>query len=337
MVTASGAPPTRERLSSFLAHLFVVGVWILAFKLLAEHGVRLLPLSLARQLTLQNYLTIVQIATAAFGLAVSFLMLQKPREALGLTRTTATRIGVVLLLAPAIYVLASYLAIYVALGTLLEELARGGRQAAQQNTGQFGRELTQSGVFAAILWGVVVSPISEELLFRGALYSLGERAIGGVAFLVSNTEPAPSPESAPPSSAAELGAGMLTTSITLDAVRALGRFARVGAGPTLISASVFTYMHMDTPGGLGIVRWVSALGLGLATGATRYASGSIFGAMALHMAFNFYSLAAARRWVVTETFPMKLGVPTLLSAVAVLSALIALVWMLLARQRAKAA
>jgi hypothetical protein len=94
-------------------------------------------------------------------------------------------------------------------------------------------------------------------------------------------------------------------------------------------------MHMDMPGGLGIVRWVSALCLGIATGITRYATGSILGPIALHMAFNFYSLATTRRWVVTETFGMKLGVPILLSLIAVLTAVAAVVWGLVLHQRRK--
>jgi len=327
-VSPTEPEPPRPRLASWFAHLFVAAVWILAFKLFAEHGVRVLPLALAHRLTLQNYLTLVQIVTALFGLGVSFLLLRDPKDALGFERTSVTRIGLVLLLAPAVYVLASYIAIFSAVGTLLEELARGGRQLAQKSTGQFGQELVTSSLASAIFWGVVISPAGEELLFRGALYSLAQRAIDGISRVVGKADAPPPSTALPPE--------LLTESIGLEATRAFGRFLKAGAGGTLFSASIFTLMHMDMAGGLGIVRWVSALCLGLATGITRYATGGIWGPIALHMAYNFYSLATTRRWIVTESFPIKMGVPTLLSVIAVASALAALAFGLVLRQRARA-
>lgn len=318
--------PPRARLLSWLVHLFVAGVWIFVFRMLADHGVRLLPLTLARQLTLQNYLTIVQVVTALFGLGVSFLLLKEPREALGLVSPGAKRIGFVLLLAPLVFALSARTAFLSARPTLLQELAERGREAVQRSTGQFGQELVSSGLFGAILWGVLVSPVGEELLFRGALWSLAERAIVGLAGSRERPEP-------PPPASTDLPAEMLETSFALEFGRKLARFAREGLGPTVFSAGVFTLMHMDTPGGLGIARWVSALCLGVATGITRYATGSVFGAIALHMAFNFYSLASTRRWIVTESFPVKEGAPTLLLWVGSASAVLALVWALVLRRR----
>lgn len=316
----------RGRLGSWLVHLFVAAVWILAFRLLADHGVRLLPLALARQLTLQNYLTIVQIVTALFGLGVSFLLLSEPRDALGLTTTSGKKLGIVLLVAPLVFALSVRTAFLAAKPTLLLELAERGREAVQKSTGQFGQELVAGGLFGAILWGVIVSPIGEELLFRGALYSLAQRAIQGFANRGETTEPQP------PAST-DLSPEMLQKSVGFELVEGFGRFAREGLGPVLFSAGVFTYMHMDMPGGLGIARWVSALCLGLASGVTRYATGSLLGPIALHMAFNFYSLAATRRWIITESFPMKEGAPTLLLWVGCGSALLALVWALAFRRR----
>jgi membrane protease YdiL (CAAX protease family) len=318
--------PPRSRLVSWLVHLFVAGVWILTFRLLADHGVRLLPLALARQLTLQNYLTIVQLVTAAFGLGVSFLLLTEPREALGLVSTSPKRIGIVLLLAPLVFALSVRTAFLAAKPTLLIELAERGREAVQKSTGQFGQELVSGGLFGAILWGVIVSPIGEELLFRGALYSLAQRAIAGLTKQGEKAE-------APPPASTDLAPEMLQKSFAFEVMGSLGRFAREGLGPTVFTAGIFTLMHLDTPGGMGIARWVSALCLGLATGVARHATGSVYGPIALHMAFNFYSIAATRRWIITESFPMKDGAPTLLLWVGAVSAVLAVVWALIGRRR----
>ncbi len=69
-------------------------------------------------------------------------------------------------------------------------------------------------------------------------------------------------------------------------------------------------MHADTPGGLGIVRVMSAFGLGMGTGHARHKTGALWAPMALHMSFNLLTLATTRRWVVTATLPLKYGVPT---------------------------
>lgn len=318
--------PPRSRLISWLVHLFVAGVWILAFRMLADHGVRLLPLALARQLTLQNYLTIVQVVTAAFGLGVSFLLLTEPRDALGLTATSARKLGITLLFAPLVFAMVVRRAFLAAKPTLLQELAERGREAVQKSTGQFGQELVSSGVAGAMVWGVIVSPIAEELLFRGVLYSLAQRAIFG---LTKRGEPS---ETAPPAST-DLSPEMLQKSFGFEVVKGFARFVREGLGPIVFTTGVFTFMHMDTPGGMGIARWVSALGLGLATGVARYATGSVFGPIVLHMAFNFYSIAATRRWIITESFPMKDGAPTLLFFVGGVSAVLAVIWAILGRRR----
>jgi membrane protease YdiL (CAAX protease family) len=294
--------------------------------MLADHGVRLLPLALARQLTLQNYLTIVQIVTAAFGLGVSFLLLIEPRDALGLTPTGAKKIGIVLLLTPLVFALSVRMAFLAAKPTLLEELAERGREAVQKSTGQFGQELVSSGLVGAIVWGVIVSPIGEELLFRGALYSLVQRAIAGFKKQPDDAE------ISPPAST-DLSPEMLQKSFAFGMVESLSRFAREGLGPTVLTTGVFTLMHMDTPGGLGIARWVSALCLGLATGIARHATGSLFGPIALHMGFNLCSIAATRRWIITESFPMKEGAPTLLLWVGSGLAVLASIWALVAHRR----
>lgn len=300
---------------------FVALTWLAAFRLVADHGVRLLPLSLARRLTMQDYLIGVVIVVTLLGLATSALLLRAPRKALGLDRFRGRALVLSVLLAPPAYVAASYFAIWIALPTLLEEIARGGRQLAQQSTGEFGRSLTASSAVSVIAWGVIASPIGEELLFRGALWAAVQR-------VVDRFRPAPA---APESDA--LPSGIVTPSPLLKVARAVGAWFGSGGVATLCSAAVFAAMHADMPGGLGIVRWVSALGLGLATGMARHASGGLFAPIALHVGYNLCSIATTRRWLLTESFPSKLGVPTLLSAIAALMLLLAVAAFFATRRR----
>ena len=313
---------SASRFAPLGRHLALTLLWFGVFRLLGEHAVRLLPRSVTQELTLQSYLTGVQILTAIIGLGLAFLFLGDAREALGIALPRPSAVGVLALLAPAFYVLASYAAIYAALPTLLEELRQGGRQAVQQSTGEFGRELTQASLLSALLWGVVVSPVGEELMFRGALWSLVDRGIR----LLRAPPRAPRPESL------ALPAGVITDGLGLRAARGLGQLLLTGGIATLVSAGIFAWMHADMPGGLGIVRWVSALGLGLCAGIARHASRGIVGPCAVHMGFNLCSLATTRRWLVTEDFPMKRGVPTLLSATGAALCLAALGLWLAARR-----
>ncbi|MFO0572197.1 MAG: CPBP family intramembrane glutamic endopeptidase [Polyangiaceae bacterium] len=296
-------------------HAAIACVWLLSFRLLSDHLLRAVPLSIARELSLAAYTSGVQVLCLAVGLGLAFLLLPNPRQAFGLELPRLRALAVVTALAPAAYVLASYAAIYVALPTLLSELAERGRAAVQASTGEFGRELVGSGVVATLLFTVVLSPIAEELMFRGAVWSFVQSIVELAASVVR-------PAAAPDSSA--LSPSVIEPSFVLSAARSLTDYFRRGFVATLATTAVFAWMHADMPGGLGIVRWMSALGLGLATGVARQASGSLFAAMLLHALFNLASVAATRRWVVTESFPMKLGVPTLLSLVGSVGALVAL-------------
>jgi membrane protease YdiL (CAAX protease family) len=282
--------------------------------------VRLIPLSLARQLTLDTYLCLVHAATLLLGVGVSLLLLQKPLGALGLVVPSPRAIGWALLLAPVVYVASSYVAIGIALPTLMDELRRGGRELVQKSTGEFGRTITQSPVPLAVLWAVVVSPISEELLFRGAIWGALQR-------LADRLRPEPrevAPGSLEIPIADSLGARWL---------RGTASWLVGGGIATLATAALFAALHADMPGGLGIVRVASAFGIGLACGVARHHSGAIWAPVALHVAYNALSLATTRRWVVSEAFPLKLGVPTLLSLLAGVCLLLAVVALVVRRLR----
>jgi membrane protease YdiL (CAAX protease family) len=209
---------------------------------------------------------------------------------------------------PAAYVVASYAAIGVALPTLLAELSARGRQAVQESSGEFGRQLAASGLGLAVVWGVVVSPVAEELMFRGGVWS-------AVQSLADHVRGRFTREVAPPTST-ELPEGVLEPSRALAFAQALGRFFAGGGLATAASAGLFAALHADMPGGLGIVRWMSALGLGLFTGLARQLSGGIWVPILLHVVFNACALSTTRRWLVTESFGQKLGVPILLSILA---------------------
>lgn len=297
-----------------VALYFVTAAWLSSFILLANHGARLLPISVARLLTLQTFLIVVHLVTVGFGVVLSLLLFAEPRKELGLGRPKLGALGLTLLLAPVAYVASSYLAIHIALPTLLDELARGGRALVQQQSGEFGRSITRAPLLPTLIWASLVSPISEELLFRGVAWSAVQRAVERFA---------PLGPSSPPSSL-DL-AVPISDGIVARGFGSIGRWFVTGGIATLVTTALFTALHADMPGGLGIVRVVSAAGLGLACALARQHSGGIAAPIALHIVYNTLSLAATRRWVVTDGFPMLRGVPTLLTALAAACLVVALV------------
>jgi len=259
-----------KKASDLARLLAVVLLWAALFRVLSLYGVDLLPRAWARELTLEAYLALVQVVTAACGLGLAAATLAKPREDLALVAPERVAVARALALAPAVFVLAAGVAFQIAKPTLLEELARGGAALVRKNAGEFGREMTQSPVVLAFAWGAVVSPLAEELFFRGALFTL------------------------------------------------VARLVRAPSIAVVAVAVAFGLLHRDMPGGMGIVRFVSALGLGLACGVARQGSGSVVPAMIVHVVFNTLSLAAARRLIVFAAFPVKSAVPTALLPIAAL-------------------
>jgi membrane protease YdiL (CAAX protease family) len=180
--------------------------------------------------------------------------------------------------------------------------------------------LVHTPAWLTLLWGALISPVAEELLFRGALWSLVNRLMPRA------------PQLAAPTSLT-LPEGVLQTSWLEKAARGLWEHLRSGGVATIVTAATFAYLHTDTPGGLGIVRTISALGLGLCTGLLRHKTGGLAAPLLLHIIFNTASVATARRWVVTDTLPLKYGVPTLLVLLGGVSLLIAVVVAIATRRR----
>lgn len=297
--------------------LVAVG-WLALLMGLAKHGARLVPLRLARLLTLEQYLTLVQLVTLGVGLVATFGLVSRPREELGLTRTAPRAVLTTALLSPAVFVLASYLAVAVALPTLLEELRRGGAELARSQSGEFGRAMTSAPVWSSIIWAVLVSPVGEELLFRGVLWSWLQRLVQRFA---------------KPASTEALSQRFLRESWLVSVGRKGAAWWRRGGGATVLSSLVFGLMHADLRGGQGIIRVVAASCLALACGSARQVTGGLAAPIALHVIFNFLTLASARRWVVFESFPKFFMVPTLVSSIAGVGVLLALVVGLSGRRR----
>jgi membrane protease YdiL (CAAX protease family) len=299
----------------------VTGVWGATFSALSAHGVQLLPLSVARQLTLEEYLSGVQLITLAVGLGLARALLHEPRRDLALLRPSLRALATIVAAAPAVFVMATTAAFLIARPVLLEELGRGGRELVQRSTGRFGRELTQAPPLLALAWGAVISPVSEELFFRGALWSLVEKWV-----LALPGRPSASADAALP-------ADLLVDSGALRALGSIFDWLLQGGAATLAVTAVFGMLHHDMPGGLGLVRFVAALGLGLACGLARQHTGTVAAPALLHVAFNALSVAAARRWVVTPAFPMKNGAPTLVSLVGAFGLAFAVMLHLWSRRR----
>ena len=282
--------------------LVLACAWFAVARLLATHGAELLPRSVARALTLQSFLAIVQIVSTAAGVGLAFAVAgRRTRASLGLGRLPAPSSWLrVALGSPAVLVFASYAAILVALPTLKAELLQGGKQAVESNAGAFGRALSQTPLALTLLWSAVLAPIAEELIFRGVLWS-------GITALTRRLLPR-GPRSLPPE--------LLAEAAPIRAARSLGRLMARGGLATLISAAVFAWAHADLEGGVGIVRVVSTFVLGVACGVMRHATDSVLTSMWLHALFNGLAVLQLRGYAVTSGWPKYYTVPTLYSLIA---------------------
>lgn len=292
--------------------LVLSGLWIALFRFLGDYAALALPEALRLRLTLEAYLTGVQLVTAAIGVGVVALVVGDVPRSLALRSTTSWRAPLIaLLVAPLLFAVSQAAAVRVALPTLMEEIARGGRQLAEANSGRFGREVVTSPIAVVFVWGAVVSPVCEELVFRGALWS----SIDALATrLVSRGRAAPP--------------GDLDPFIRRSAMAQWLRSHRVvlaASFTTLVTAGLFAMLHAGMPGGLGIVRVAAAFGLGLGCGLVRQLTGTCVLAMALHAGFNTVSICATRRWFDVVGWGKWLWVPALVWVGGGLLALLAVV------------
>lgn len=300
----------------------MAAAWTVLARLVGDHGWRLMPRALLGRLTLQSYLTLTGLVAAAIGIGLSWLVLEHPREDLAWRPARCGHIGAAALLAPAAYVLAVAVAVSAALPLLRSEVLARGVQEVQRDTGQFGRELRAGTVGILLVWGIVVSPVVEELLFRGPVWSAIDRLVR-ILTAAEGDEPRDSEG---------LPASILNENLLLKLGRGLWRWLGSGGVATLASAGVFGALHADMPGAMGVIRVGTAVGLGLACGQARHRSGSILVPITLHVVFNALAVGTARRWFVVAGWRSYRGVPPAM-IVAAGACLIVFIVLVLTRRR----
>jgi membrane protease YdiL (CAAX protease family) len=147
-----------------------LGLGLLGVRTLAFH----LPRSVAAALTEASYFASVWIVITVLGVVASFRLLDEPRERLGFTRPKARPVALALLVVPAVLVVSLYLGWKLALPTIREELLARGGQAVRATVSSSNRAAQKAPLGTVAFYAVVVTPLAEEFLFRGALWSAAE-------------------------------------------------------------------------------------------------------------------------------------------------------------------
>jgi len=292
----STSEKARERVRLPLGLGAVALAWLAAAYFLPKIAWRALPDGLLAVLSLPTYNMLCQLLTLTMGIGLSALVVGPPVAALRLTRPSWFACAVVSLVAPAVFVAASILAIRIAQPYLLRELATEGAEASRRNAGAFGRAVTEAPLVITLIWGAVLAALSEESLFRGALFGAVRTALFPV---FSRRWRA----SGPPRTADD------------DWVS--------GLAAVVVAAVVFGWMHFDMKGSVGIVRVASATCLGLACGTVRLLTGTVLASMLLHMLYNTTSLALGRGWFTSTSEPLLCVIPNRLLVVAAAGAVLA--------------
>lgn len=294
---AAGPVPWNE----VVRRAIVIALWLGLFLGVVRLGTALVPDETKRKISYQSFMLACQILTLVVGLGAALLLLRERRAGLGFERLPRWTAGLSTVAAvPLVFVASSYVALQIALPTLLEELKTRGPGASQQNAGEFGRTLTQAPLVTTLVWGAVLGALGEELFFRGLLWST-------ITDLSRRLLPASAPSADADAIAPPPTFGQRALSILLT-----------GGIATLASAALFGWMHKDLPGGVGIVRVVSTTCLGLASGIVRHASGGVIACIALHALYNTVVIGAGRKWFSSAERPVLEGIPNPLLLAAVL-------------------
>ena len=273
----------------------IAALWLSTGRVLPDLLWRALPDVVLDALSLPAYSMLCQVATTLVGLGATRLAFTRPGDALGASRPSGWHLALAATLAPAVFVLASFIAIKIAEPYLVEELAREGAGASRRNAGAFGRAVTEAPLLVTLVWGAVLAAIAEELAFRGALFGAIER--GALSLFAES-------DAASGRSRAESLSGLLAVVLT---------------------AAAFGAMHADMKGSVGIVRVASTSCLGLACGSARLASRTVFVPMLLHFGYNGMSLGLGRGLFRGDSDPLVSVVPNRLLAVAALGVFAAVV------------
>jgi membrane protease YdiL (CAAX protease family) len=254
---------------------------------------RALPDVVLDSLSLPGYSMLCQVATTLVGLGAARLVFERPAEALGANKPAGWDLALAALLAPALFVLASFVAIKIAEPYLVAELAREGAGASRRNAGAFGRAVTQAPLLVTLVWGAILAAITEELAFRGALFGAVEKS--SRALFTRG-------EASSGRSRADSVSGLLAV---------------------VLAAAAFGAMHDDMKGSVGIVRVASATCLGLACGSARLVTSTVFVPMMLHFGYNSVSLGLGRGLFRSDSDPLLSVVPNRLLLLGALGVFLA--------------
>lgn len=310
-----------EQRKAWLKLFALTVLWFLMTKYLVSLGNVLVPDSLKVKISFQSFRLICQVLTLLVGLGAAFgLLRDQMRVCLGMVKPKGMHLAGTLLISPAAFVLSSYVALQIALPTLMEELATRGPGVSRKNAGAIAQMLTQSPLLLVILSGALLGALGEEFLFRGALWSTIERL-----FVMGREAVARKRGDTPGAEAGEPGPE--------PKYKALAN-ALPGTAATLLSAYVFGQMHADMPGGVGLVRVASTTILGLFCGIGRQLTGSIWAAVALHLLNNLMTIGTSRKWFASSEKPVFEGIPNTLAALALAGAAALLLLWAVTRVRA---
>jgi membrane protease YdiL (CAAX protease family) len=278
----------------------------------------LMPLSLVQGLSPALVDLCLQITTTLAGVLLGFVLLRGSLcDAMGLSipsRDSAKAAAFGALLAPITIVFSSFVALKIAEPMLVREMAERGAGVSRQNAGAMAQQLVSAPAWLVLLWAVVFAAVFEELLFRGLVWSTFDAFVK-----------APPTDGTQSQTLSERG----SIDDELAAMRgpsAIDRLRASGLVATLGSAIVFSAMHLGIPGGVGVLRVVSTLLLGLACGLARQFSGTVVAAIAIHLVNNFLAVPLVRQAIVSETFPVLEGIPTVLIPVALVGVAGAVIW-----------
>lgn len=142
--------------------------WAFMMWLLTTHGWRLLPLPLARRLTEGGFLGLGQLLATAFGVVLWGVVVSAPRKTLALLPRARRAWLAAALLGPVLFIAQSHL---LRLATRLGAPSGDGALAALSDPG------AEAATAGGLLAFVIVTPLAQELLFRGALWRALERAL----------------------------------------------------------------------------------------------------------------------------------------------------------------
>src|SRR5262249_45465164 len=104
------------------------------------------------------------------------------------------------------------------------------------------------------------------------------------------------------------------------------------------AALVFALLHWDLSGGVGIVRVVSALCIGVACGTARALTGSVYAGFALHFTNNAIAIGLGRGWFGAERASFAPWIPSAMVTAGVVGLVafgVAIFARALARKRAE--